>query len=111
MPETALNRLRQVEPSEGDRFVEHCSTPLLRSGPLAGEILRLRDSGKLLLVFAPSVRAASCAHLSRTPEQDRRSSQVLGWKNVHKQNDDLIGKKQDKLGRWRTAKGTFTAWA
>jgi len=64
MPETALNRLRQVEPSEGDRFVEHRSTPLLRSGPLAGEILRLRDSGKLFQVFAPSVRAASCAHLS-----------------------------------------------
>jgi hypothetical protein len=27
-----------------------------------------------------------------------------GWKNVHKQNGDLIGKKQDKLRRWRTAK-------
>jgi len=34
------------------------------------------------------------------------AEKVLGWKNVHKQNGDLIGKKQDKLGRWRTAKGT-----
>ena len=32
------------------------------------------------------------------------AEKVFGWKNVHKQNGDLIGKKQDKLGRWRTAK-------
>src|SRR4030095_4329122 len=74
MPETALNRLRQVEPSEGDRFVEHRSTRLLRSGPLAGEILRLRDSGKLLQVFAPSARTASCARLYRRHERDQSHS-------------------------------------
>jgi hypothetical protein len=32
------------------------------------------------------------------------AEKVFGWKNVHKQNGDLIGKKQDKLRRWRTAK-------
>ena len=29
---------------------------------------------------------------------------VFDWKNVHEHNGELIGKKQDKLGRWRTAK-------
>jgi hypothetical protein len=29
---------------------------------------------------------------------------VFGWKNVHKHDGELIGKKQDKLGRWRIAK-------
>jgi len=29
---------------------------------------------------------------------------VLGWKNVHKHDGALVGKKQDKAGRWRTAK-------
>ncbi len=29
---------------------------------------------------------------------------VFGWKNVHKHNSELIGKKQDKLGCWRKAK-------
>src|SRR5262245_24280404 len=28
---------------------------------------------------------------------------VFGWKNVHKHDGKLIGKKQDKLGRWRRA--------
>jgi hypothetical protein len=29
---------------------------------------------------------------------------VLGWTNVHKHDGALVGKKQDKAGRWRTAK-------
>ena len=29
---------------------------------------------------------------------------VFGWKTVHKYNAELIGKKQDKAGRWRKAK-------
>jgi hypothetical protein len=29
------------------------------------------------------------------------AEKVFGWKNVHKHNGDLVGKKQDKLGRWR----------
>jgi hypothetical protein len=29
---------------------------------------------------------------------------VFGWKNVHKHDGALVGKKQDKAGRWRTAK-------
>jgi hypothetical protein len=29
---------------------------------------------------------------------------VFGWKNVHKHDGALVGKKQDKAGHWRTAK-------
>ena len=29
---------------------------------------------------------------------------VFGWKNVHNHNGELLGKKQDKLGRWRSAR-------
>jgi hypothetical protein len=29
---------------------------------------------------------------------------VFDWKNDHKRNGELVGKKQDKLGRWRRAK-------
>ncbi|MGH7796289.1 MAG: hypothetical protein ACREQ2_15575 [Candidatus Binatia bacterium] len=32
------------------------------------------------------------------------AEKVFGWKNVHKQDGVLIGKKQDKAGRWRSAK-------
>jgi hypothetical protein len=32
------------------------------------------------------------------------AEKVFGWRNVHKHDGELIGKKQDKLGRWRTAK-------
>src|SRR4029077_7757192 len=29
---------------------------------------------------------------------------VFGWKNVHKHDGTLVGKKQDKAGHWRSAK-------
>src|SRR5690242_21277376 len=32
------------------------------------------------------------------------AEKVLGWKAVHKHNGELIGKKQDKAGRWRKAR-------
>jgi hypothetical protein len=32
------------------------------------------------------------------------AEKVFGWKNVHKHEDSLVGKKQDKAGRWRLAK-------
>jgi len=32
------------------------------------------------------------------------AEKAFGWKNVHKHNGELIGEKQDKLGRWRKAK-------
>jgi len=32
------------------------------------------------------------------------AEQVFGWKSVRKQNGELIGKRQDKAGRWRKAK-------
>ena len=31
------------------------------------------------------------------------AEKVFAWKSVHKREGELIGKKQDKLGRWRTA--------
>jgi hypothetical protein len=39
------------------------------------------------------------------PELTKATAEkVFGWKNVHQHNGELIGKKRDKLGRWRTAK-------
>jgi hypothetical protein len=32
------------------------------------------------------------------------AEKVFGWKNVRKQDGELIGKKQDRAGRWRKAK-------
>ncbi len=32
------------------------------------------------------------------------AEKVFGWKNVHKHEGSLVGKKQDKAGRWRLAK-------
>jgi hypothetical protein len=48
----------------------------------------------------------------KAPERELRCSELtaaiaenfFGWKNVHDHNGELIGKKQDKLGRWRLAK-------
>jgi hypothetical protein len=39
------------------------------------------------------------------PELDRLTAEkVFGWRNVHKHEGSLVGKKQDKAGRWRLAK-------
>jgi hypothetical protein len=32
------------------------------------------------------------------------AERIFGWKNVHKHEGALVGKKQDKAGRWRLAK-------
>jgi hypothetical protein len=32
------------------------------------------------------------------------AEKVFGWKSVHKHNGVLVGKRQDKAGRWRRAK-------
>jgi len=32
------------------------------------------------------------------------AEKVFGWKNVHDHEGQLVGKKQDKLGRWRFAR-------
>ena len=32
------------------------------------------------------------------------AEKVFGWKNVHKYEGSLVGKKQDKAGHWRLAK-------
>ena len=39
------------------------------------------------------------------PELDALTAEkVFGWKNVHEHDGELIGKKQDKAGRWRSGK-------
>ena len=32
------------------------------------------------------------------------AQRVFGWKNVHKHDGALVGKKQDKAGHWRTTR-------
>jgi hypothetical protein len=32
------------------------------------------------------------------------AEKIFGWKGVHKRDGSLIGKKQDKAGRWRKAR-------
>jgi hypothetical protein len=39
------------------------------------------------------------------PQLDALTAEnVFSWKNVHAHESGLVGKKQDKLGRWRSAK-------
>ena len=39
------------------------------------------------------------------PQLDILTAQkVFGWKNVHQHDGEIVGKKQDKAGRWRQAK-------
>ena len=39
------------------------------------------------------------------PQLDALTAEkVFGWKNVHKHEGSLVGKKQDKAGHWRLAK-------
>jgi len=39
------------------------------------------------------------------PELDALTAEKLfGWKDVHKHEGTLVGKKQDRAGRWRLAK-------
>ena len=39
------------------------------------------------------------------PQLDIVTAQkVFGWKNVHQHDGKIVGKKQDKAGRWRSAK-------
>jgi len=35
------------------------------------------------------------------------AEEVFGWKHVHKHEGTLVGKKQDKAGRWRLAKAPY----
>jgi hypothetical protein len=43
--------------------------------------------------------------ISPGSELDALTAQrVFDWKNVHKHDGALVGKKQDKAGHWRTAK-------
>ena len=39
------------------------------------------------------------------PKLDTLTAQkMFGWKNVHQDKGSLVGKKPDKLGRWRTTR-------
>src|SRR5262252_3902148 len=39
------------------------------------------------------------------PQLDILTAQkVFGWKNVHQHDGEIVGKKQDKAGRWCSAK-------
>ena len=39
------------------------------------------------------------------PQLDTLTAQkVFGWKNVHQHGSEIVGKKQDKAGRWRSAR-------
>jgi hypothetical protein len=39
------------------------------------------------------------------PKLDELTAEkIFGWKNVHKHDRALVGKKQDKAGHWRSAK-------
>jgi hypothetical protein len=49
-------------------------------------------------------KKASDQNLSGLELTAATAEKIFGWKNVHKHNGELIGKKQDKLGRWRSAK-------
>jgi hypothetical protein len=43
--------------------------------------------------------------ISLGPQLDALTAEkVFGWKNVHKHEGALVGKKQDKAGHWRLAK-------
>ena len=43
--------------------------------------------------------------ISPGPKLDALTAEkVFGWKNVHKHEGVLVGKKEDKAGRWRLAK-------
>jgi len=55
--------------------------------------------------YCTEVAALNVDKISPGPELDTLvAEQVFGWKNVHRHQDALYGKKQDKLGRWRSAK-------
>jgi hypothetical protein len=57
------------------------------------------------VLFASSVPKKARKQELPGPELTAATAEkVFGWKNVHKHGAELIGKKQDKLGRWRSAK-------
>ena len=62
----------------------------------------LRVSAKVTVTWsnkkAPN-RALSGEQLAKATAE-----KVFGWKNVRRHDGELIGKKQDKAGRWRTGK-------
>jgi hypothetical protein len=51
------------------------------------------------------IHMARKAPAKATPELTALvAEKVFGWKGVHKRDGELIGKRQDKAGRWRAAK-------
>ena len=66
---------------------------------VGGQLIRVRlaDGGSM-------ARRAPKRELSGPELTAKTAEIVFNWRNVHKHDDELIGKKQDKLGRWRSAK-------
>jgi hypothetical protein len=51
------------------------------------------------------VMAQSVDKIPPGPKLDALTAEkVFGWQNVHKHDGALVGKRQDKAGRWRLAK-------
>ncbi len=45
------------------------------------------------------------AKIPSGPQLDILTAQrVFGWKNIHQHGGEIVGKKQDKAGRWRSAR-------
>lgn len=61
----------------------------------------MRSTGRYFQVMAPT----TVDKIPPGPKLDALTAEkVFGWKNVHKHDGALVGKKQDKAGRWRLAK-------
>jgi hypothetical protein len=64
---------------------------------------------KTVGVGLPRLRRGAVGWQTKLPIQSylaqswrrKRLKKVFGWKNVHKHNGALVGKEQDKAGRWR----------
>jgi hypothetical protein len=60
-----------------------------------------RSTGRCFQVMAQS----AVDKIPPGPKLDALTAEkVFGWKNVHKREGSLVGKKQDKAGHWRRAK-------
>jgi len=52
-------------------------------------------------IAAPMAKKSADKILSGSQLVIATAEKVFGWKNIYKHNGELVGKKQDKPGRWR----------
>jgi hypothetical protein len=65
---------------------------------------RFRIQTEALLIFQGMAQSA-VDKIPPGPKLDALTAEkVFGWKNVHKHDGALVGKRQDKAGHWRRAK-------